>query len=50
MNAAGWSNAETFRKFYDKPLDTEAGSFGTELVHAIDAWCDILKVFLFVQY
>ena len=37
MDAAGWSNAETFRKFYDKPLDTEAGSFGTELLHAIDA-------------
>ena len=37
MDAAGWSNAETFRKFYDKPMDTEAGSFGTELLHAIDA-------------
>ena len=37
MDAAGWSNAETFRKFYDKPLDTETGSFGTELLHAIDA-------------
>ena len=29
--------AETFRKFYDEPMDTEAGSFGTELLHAIDA-------------
>ena len=37
MDAAGWSNAETFRKCYDKPMDTEAGSFGTELLHAIDA-------------
>ena len=37
MDAAGWSNAETFRKFYDKPMDTEAGSFGSELLHAIDA-------------
>lgn len=37
MDAAGWSNAETFRKFYDKPMDTEAGSFGTELLHALDA-------------
>jgi len=37
MDAAGWSNAETVRKFYDKPMDTEAGSFGTELLHAIDA-------------
>jgi len=39
MDAAGWSNAETFRKFYDvyKPMNTEAGSFGTELLHATDA-------------
>ena len=37
MDAAGWSNAETFRKFYDKPMDTKAGSFGTEPLHAIDA-------------
>ena len=37
MDAAGWSNAETFRMFYDKPMDSEAGSFGTELLHAIDA-------------
>ena len=37
MDAAGWSNAETFRKFYDKPMDTEAGSFGTGLLNAIDA-------------
>ena len=47
MDAAGWSNTGTFRKFYDKPMDTEAGSFGPELLHAIDAWCDILKVFSF---
>ena len=37
MDAAGWSIAETFQKFYDKPMDTKAGSFGTELLHAIDA-------------
>ena len=37
MNVAGWSNAETFRTFYDKPMNTEAGSFGNELLHAIDA-------------
>ena len=25
------------RKFYEKPMDTEAASFGTELLHAISA-------------
>ena len=28
MTAAGWSNAETFRKFYDKPVQVNTDTFG----------------------
>ena len=28
MTTAGWSNAETFRKFYDKPVQVNTDTFG----------------------
>ena len=32
MAAAGWSNAGTFAKFYEKPVDTESQNFGRVLL------------------
>ena len=35
MDAAGWANAETFSKFYDKPISaTESVYFGVDLLKA----------------
>ena len=31
MNAAGWARESTFRKFYDKPADSESPNFGEQL-------------------
>ena len=28
MTAAGWSNAETFKKFYDRPIQVNTDTFG----------------------
>lgn len=37
MNAAGWANASTFRKFYDKPIITDTDeNFGHALLKSID--------------
>ena len=32
MNAAGWARENTFRKFYDKPADSETLNFGQKLL------------------
>ena len=32
MNAAGWASESTFRKFYDKPADSESQNFGEQLL------------------
>ena len=32
MNAAGWARESTFRKFYDKPADSESPNFGEQLL------------------
>ena len=32
MNAAGWARESTFRKFYDKPADSESQNFGEQLL------------------
>ena len=32
MNAAGWARESTFRKFYDKPADSESQDFGQQLL------------------
>ena len=32
MNAAGWVRESTFRKFYDKPADSESSNFGEQLL------------------
>ena len=35
MDAAGWANAGTFSKFYDKPISvTESVNFGVDLLKA----------------
>lgn len=37
MDAAGWANVETFRKFYDKPItDGVPDNFGYKLLKAVD--------------
>ena len=32
MNATGWARESTFRKFYDKPADSESQNFGEQLL------------------
>ena len=33
LSAAGWSNENTFARFYDKPIQDTAKNFGHELLH-----------------
>lgn len=36
MRSAGWSNAKTFAKFYDKPLDTEKQSIQSAILGTVE--------------
>ena len=37
MDAAGWRQSETFRRFYDKPITKDSNeNFGTSLLNATD--------------